>query len=54
MYSVQTLATENGLSLLVAVTCSCLLVPLCHNQKVATETTKLRKFYEKKIILHSI
>ena len=46
MYSVQTLATEHGLSL--AVTCSCLLVPLCHNQKVATETTKLRKFYEKK------
>ena len=52
MYSVQTLATEHGLSLVV--TCSCLLVPLCHNQKVATETTKLRKFYEKKIILHSI
>ena len=46
MYSVQTLATENGLSL--AVTCSCLLVPLCHNQRVTTETTKLWKFWEKR------
>ena len=52
MYSVQTLATEHGLSL--TVTCSCLLVPLCRNQKVATETTKLWKFWGKKIILHSI
>ena len=53
MYSVQTFTIiKHGLR--ITVTCSCLLVPLCHNQKVVTETTKLRKFYEKKIILHSI
>ena len=52
MYSVQTLATEHGLSL--TVTCSCLLVPLCHNQRVATETKKIMKILRKKIILHSI
>ena len=52
MYSVQTLATEHGLSL--TVTCSCLLVPLCRNQRVATETKKIMKILRKKIILHSI
>ena len=46
MYSVQTLATEHGLR--ITITCSCLLVPLCRNQRVATETTKLWKFWEKK------
>ena len=46
MYSVQTLATEHGLSL--TVTCSCLLVPLCRNQRVATETKKNNENFEKK------